>query len=73
MEHLQVMLATMADQQEKYLNSRLSRMTKTVTFLPWWLPFNSFCFETLFYSLFFCHTKWGVMAPQLPPGVANLV
>ena len=32
-------------------NSRRSRMVKTITFWPWWQPFNSFCFETLSFSL----------------------
>ena len=64
MEHLKVILATIVEQHEKILNSRLSRMTKAVTFLPWWQPFNSFCFEIIFLL---------AMAPQLLPGVANLV
>ena len=34
MEHLKVILATTVEQHEKILNSRLSRMTKAVTFLP---------------------------------------
>ena len=34
MEHWKRMLATMFDRQEKFLNSRRSRMPKTVTFLP---------------------------------------
>ena len=38
--------------QEKFLNSRCSRMVKTVTFWPWWQRFNSFCFEILFFPLF---------------------
>ena len=67
MEHLQVMLATMVDQQEKYLNSRLSRMTKTVTFLPWSQPFNSFCFEILFYSFFFFPHKMRGHGPPANP------
>ena len=37
----------------KILNSRDSRMAKTVTFKPWWQPFDIFCFETLsFFPLF---------------------
>ena len=32
---------------EKFLNSRRSRMAKTITFWPWWQAFNSSCFETL--------------------------
>ena len=53
MEHWQVLPATMVGQLEKFLNSRRSRMAKTVTFWPWWQPFNSFCFESLsFFPLF---------------------
>ena len=52
----------------KIFEFQRSRMTKTVTFLPWWQPFNSFCFEILsFLILFFCHTKkWGAMPPATP-------
>ena len=53
MEHWQVLSATMVGRLEKLLNSRRSRIAKTVTFWPWWLPFNSFCFESLsFFPLF---------------------
>ena len=47
MEHLQVLSATMVGPPGKFLNSRRSRMAKTVTFWPWWQRFNSFCFESL--------------------------
>ena len=60
MEHWKGMSATMVGRQEKCSNSRRSRMAKTVTFWPWWQPFNSFCFETLFsfFPLFsFCYEK----------------
>ena len=53
MEHWKVLSATMVGRQEKLLNSRRSRMTKAVTFSPWWQPINSLCFETLsFFPLF---------------------
>ena len=42
----------MVDWQEKFLNSRRSRIVKTVTFWPWWQSFDSFCFETLVFSVF---------------------
>ena len=51
MEHWKVMLATMVGRQEKFSNSRRSRMSKIVIFWPWWQPFNSFCFETLSFLL----------------------
>ena len=53
MEHWKVLSATMVGRQENVLNSRRSRMAKTVTFSPWWqsFSFNNFCFETI--SLFF--------------------
>ena len=73
MEHWKVLPDTMVDQQERVLNFRHSRMTKTVTSWLWWQPFNSFCFETLpFFSLFhFFHLakKWGTMPPA--PDVAD--
>ena len=50
MEHWHVLSATMVDGIEKFLNSRRPRMAKTVTFWPWWKPFNSFCFESLSFS-----------------------
>ena len=50
MEYWKVLSATMVGWQEKFSNSRRSRMVKTIIFWPWWQPFNSFCFETL--SLF---------------------
>ena len=50
------------DRQEKSLNSRCSRMAKTVTFWPWRQSFNNFYFDTLsffqFVSLFsLCYAK----------------
>ena len=53
MEHWKGMSATMVGRQEKFLNSRRSRMAKIVTFWPWWQPFDSFCFETLSFFSFF--------------------
>ena len=47
MEHWKVLSATMVSRQEKFSNSRCSRMAKTIIFWPWWQPLNSFCFETL--------------------------
>ena len=47
MEHWKVLSATMVGRQEKCLNSRGSRMVKTIIFWPWWQPFNSFCFKTI--------------------------
>ena len=50
MEHWKVLSATMVTmlgRQEKYSNSRRSRIAKTIIFWPWWQPFNSFYFETL--------------------------
>ena len=47
MEHWKVSSATMVGRQEKFSNSRRSRMAKTIIFWPWWQPFDSFCFETL--------------------------
>ena len=77
MEHWKVLLATMVGRQEKFLNSRRSRMAKTIIFWPWWQPFESFSFETLsflpfaFVSLFsFCYAKkWegGGHCPPAPP------
>ena len=47
-------------------------MAKTVTFSPWWQPFNSFCLEALsFFSLFpfflFATQKSGDAMPPSPP------
>ena len=56
-----------------FLNSRRSRMAKTVTLWPWWQPFNSFCFESLsFFPLFpffsFCYAKkWRGHSPPRSP------
>ena len=76
MEHWKVLAATMVDRQEKNLNSRRSRMAKTVSVWPWWQPFNSFCFETFFpfASIFFYAKKlggggrgsWSYPPPQTP-------
>ena len=56
MEHLKVMLVTMDDKQEKFLNSRLSRMTKTLHFNLGDSLLRVFALN-FFYSSFFCHTK----------------
>ena len=64
--------------QENFLNSRRSRMARTVIFWPWWQPFNSFCFETLSFFPFFpyfifatkkkCVCVWGGWhVPPAPP------
>ena len=50
MEHWNVLSATMVSRQEEILNSRHSRMAKTVIFWPWWQSFNCFCIETFFFS-----------------------
>ena len=47
MEHWKWLSVTMVGRQEKFSNSRRSRMAKTIIFWPWWQPFNSFYFETL--------------------------
>ena len=78
MEHLKLLWATMVGWQENFFSSRRSRMAKTVTFWPWLLLFNSFCFGTLsFFPLFpffpfYYAKKWkgreGVcMAPPTSP------
>ena len=72
MEHWKVLSAIMVERQEKFLDSRRSRMAKTVTFWPWWQLFNSFCFQTLsFFSLFpfhlFATQKWGRLPPPPRP------
>ena len=77
MEHWKVLSVSMVDRHEKCLNSRRSRMAKTVTFWPWWQPFDSFCFETLSFStfspfsLFATQKSRGTIAPRPPPGVAG--
>ena len=50
MEHWKVLSATMAGRQEKFLNSRHS---KIVTFWPWRQPFNNFYFQILSFSRLF--------------------
>ena len=76
MEQWKVFSATMVGRDEKFLNSRRSRMAKTVIFWPWWQPFNSFCFETLSFfasvSLFsFCYAKeWGAHGSLRSPPVS---
>ena len=46
---------------KKNLNSRRSRMAKTLTFWPWWQPFNSEMVWNYFFFLFpffsFCYAK----------------
>ena len=51
-EYWKVISATMVDWQEKFLNSRRSRIVNTVAFWPWSQSFDSFCFETLVFSVF---------------------
>ena len=78
MEHWKVMLVTMDDKQEKFLNSRLSRMTKTLHFNLGDSLLRAFAL-IFFYSSVFCHTKkcvcvWeGGYGPLATPGAANLV
>ena len=72
MEHWKVLSITMVGWQEKFLNSSSSRLAKTVAFWPWRHNFNSFCFETFFFSfdsLFtFCYAKkWGSYTPRSAP------
>ena len=60
--------------QEKFLNSRRSRMAKTVTIRLWLQPFNTFYFETLsFFPLFifflFATQKSGGLPPRVPPAL----
>ena len=73
-EHWKVLTATTADRQEKFSNSRRSRMAKTI-FWPWWQPFNSFYFETpsflplsSFFS--FCYAKKSTPPPPPPTPVS---
>ena len=73
-EHWKVFLATMFGRQEKVLNFRRSRMSKTVPFWPWWQPFNSFCFENFFLSFPFfillgkkVRVGWGAECTLLCP------
>ena len=83
MEHWKVLSATMVGREEKFSNSRRSRMAKTIIFRPWWQPFNSFCFETLSFLplspfLLFATQKSGeamapLQSPPPPPGVAGPV
>ena len=85
MKHWQVLSTTMVGQPEKCLNSRRSRVAKTVTFWPWRHPLNSFYFESLsFFPLFpffvFATQKSGVQRggggergharPSGPPSIA---
>ena len=56
MEQWHVFSATMVGLQEKILNSKRSRMAKTITFWLWWQQcFNSFCFGYLSFFPFFFH------------------
>ena len=66
-------LSAMVGWQEKYVNSRRSRLAKTVTFWPWWQLFNSSCFETLpFFPVFFLlHKKVASHGCPGPVGVAG--
>ena len=73
MKHGKVLSATMVGRQEKFSNSRRSRMAKTIIFWPWWQPFNSFCFETLSFLplspffLFATQKSGAAIAPPAPP------
>ena len=72
MEHWKVLSAAMVDRQERFPNSRQSRITKTIIFWPWWQPFNSFCFETLSFLplspfFLFATQKNGGPLPHRPP------
>ena len=49
----------MVDRQENLLNSRRSRIAKIVTFLP----FNTSCFETLFFLFLYATQKVGRTMP----------
>ena len=50
----------------KFLNFRRFRMAKTVTFWPWWQPFNNFCFQIFFsFVSLFSNTFQCFMAPPL--------
>ena len=63
----------MVGRQEKFLNSRRSRMVKTIIFWPWWQPFNSFCFEPLSFFplspffLFVTQKGWDMVPPPPSP------
>ena len=73
MEHWKVLPATMVGRQEKSLNFRHSRMAKTVTFWPWWQPFNSFCFQILSFFPLFIFFLFDTQKSEVPctptPGV----
>ena len=69
---------TFVGRPEEFLNSRRSRMAKTLTFWPWWQSFNSFCFESLtFFPLFplflFATQKRGVAVAPGPSSIAGPV
>ena len=65
------------DKYWNFLNSRRSRMAKTVTLWPWWQPFNSFCFESLSFFplfpffLFATQKSGGAIPPRGPPSIAG--
>ena len=73
MKHWKVLSITMVGWQEKFLNSRCSRLAKTVAFWPWRHNFNSFCFETLSFFplipflLFAMQKSGGAIPPALLP------
>ena len=52
----------------EFLNSRCSRMAKTLTFWLWCKPFNGFCFKTLSFLpfLFLLPKKRGITPTPLP-------
>ena len=77
MEHWKVLSDTMAGWQERFSNSRCSRMANTIIFWPWWQPFNSFCFETLSFlplSPFFLFampkSRGAMPAPPVSPALS---
>ena len=75
-EHCKVLSVTMVGRQEKFSNSRRSRIAKAILFWPSRQPFNSFCFETLSIlplSTFFLFAtqKSGGPWPPGSPGVAG--
>ena len=65
MEHWKALSTTMVGRQEKFSNSRRSRMVKTKIFWSWWQLFNSFCFDIL---SFFTLSPFFVFATQKSGG-----
>ena len=76
MQHGKVLLATLVVWLEDFLNSKRSRLAKTVTLSPWWQPFDSFWFETVFFprfSFFFPTQKMGQEHYPPPPPLLSPV